>query len=438
MAAGTTYIHGSPIKNAVYALIALFLALPCALVLEDIFAGHRALPLVGIIKLSFFVVVVGTFLLKAVRNLVRRGPVVSITDDGLTDLRISPDMIPWSAVTAVALSSPRRTNFVRLSLEPEFERRYAGSYMRRLDRACGYTGAAVRPQGLKTTSAELLAAITTHRDNFAASLAPCEAGIPARSEPRPAGAPVQRTRPYATAALFGVLAALFAAEVHFAPPGETASRLSPQTLVRLGGMSRGLVDAGQWWRLLTAPLLHASLSHLLLNGLALVLGGYHFERLLGRRWFFLVFAGSALAGVTASYLLNDSNAVTVGASGGIMGLCVAAVVVAFMHPPAARAGIALLAVRIIIPTLIPPAGGAGALRVDYAAHIGGALGGLAIGLLAASVWDRAMLRPKRNAAALYAGLVYAGLSCASLVLADVSRSSAMPPRIAQLPDGRTW
>jgi hypothetical protein len=61
------------------------------------------------------------------------------------------------------------------------------------------------------------------------------------------------------------------------------------------------VATGEWWRLLTAPFLHAGLWHVGINMIALwVLGGL-LEPLLGRWRFVSVYLVSALAGAVASY-----------------------------------------------------------------------------------------------------------------------------------------
>ncbi len=202
----------------------------------------------------------------------------------------------------------------------------------------------------------------------------------------------ERGPPVATIALVLVLAGAFLVEIGFSNAGlhGGAGVLKPDlaTLDRLGALDKRLVlDQGQWWRLLTAPLLHGGVEHILLNSFALLLISPRLEKLIGSGWYAADFAVSALAGGLLSLALNPMSLVSVGASGGIMGLFTSAVVASYHLPPGSgmRMGLQGDALRVLVPTLIPalliPLSGGSQNGIDVAAHLGGALGGLAVGLV---------------------------------------------------------
>src|SRR4029077_10741737 len=119
-----------------------------------------------------------------------------------------------------------------------------------------------------------------------------------------------------------ILAAIFAAEIMFGV-GDTDWLKQPTlaTLLAFGGlMGEVVIESGEWYRLLTAPLLHGGIEHILLNGVALGLAGYVLEPLIGRAWFAAVFVVGALCGALFSLLLNSDVIISVGASGAVMAL----------------------------------------------------------------------------------------------------------------------
>ncbi|MBR1217188.1 rhomboid family intramembrane serine protease [Bradyrhizobium sp. U87765 SZCCT0131] len=215
--------------------------------------------------------------------------------------------------------------------------------------------------------------------------------------------------PVLTVAILAVLAAIFAAEIKFGL-GPLTGPLQPSiaTLVAMGGLARSLVFAGDWYRMLSAPFLHIDITHLLLNGLALFVAGRRYEHLVGRLWFGLVYAAGAVCGSVGSLLFNDAMIVSVGASGAITGLF-AAMLVTSRHFPAGplRTALQMTAIYVLIPALLPLTGVLNGKKVDYGAHFGGAIGGVAVGLLILAVWSSASPLPggRRIAAAIASACV---------------------------------
>ena len=141
--------------------------------------------------------------------------------------------------------------------------------------------------------------------------------------------------------------------------------------------------------MLTAAWLHASPSHLIGNGLILLLTGLWLERLLGRAWFTAVYAVSAVGGSAASVLMNPSGPVSVGASGAIMGLLGAAFVCSFHVAAHENKGkMRFWTLRLMVPALIPSSG-----HIDYSGHFGGVLAGVAIGYVLQFVCPRPRTGP---------------------------------------------
>lgn len=198
--------------------------------------------------------------------------------------------------------------------------------------------------------------------------------------------------PVSTLLLIAILVAVFAVEVHLAPPGEDKG-LSPYTQIMVGGLTGNLAHAGQWYRLLSSAFLHANPRHLIMNAIALGLVGYALERIVGHAWVVCIFAMGAVCGGLASVLMLPSSTVTVGASGGIMALLGALYMTSFRVPRSpARWRIQSKAIYFGVPGLIPHHA-TGSLQTNYAAHFGGAIFGILIGGLLLAGWESFSTRP---------------------------------------------
>ncbi|MGQ0680750.1 rhomboid family intramembrane serine protease [Bradyrhizobium sp.] len=236
---------------------------------------------------------------------------------------------------------------------------------------------------------------------------------------RAAVATAPPTFPILTTALLAVLCAVFSAEIVFGI-GPWTKLLEPSitTLVTFGALTKNLVvQSGEWYRLLSAPFLHVDAGHLAMNAVALYLAGRALEGLIGRAWFGAVYAVSALTGSLLSLVINPVSIVAAGASGAIMGLFAAALVISMHFPPGAiRMSLQMNATYVLIPSLLPLFGALKGQKVDYAAHFGGTLGGVLIALLILVIWSPAEAWPRfRRAAAAVAiasaaALIYPAIS----------------------------
>ena len=170
-------------------------------------------------------------------------------------------------------------------------------------------------------------------------------------------------------------------------------------LVELGGSVGYAIDpqndlvgiaAGQYWRLFTAMFLHANLIHLGLNAYALYLFGRTVESELGRMRFALIYLSSGLFASAVSYALSDPNGVAIGASGAIFGVFGAFFAYNFRrrHQALAAARIQQMVVLLAINLFL----GFSVSGIDWRAHVGGFIGGLAAGFAAEGTGDLARRR----------------------------------------------
>lgn len=220
--------------------------------------------------------------------------------------------------------------------------------------------------------------------------------------------------PWLTLALLGVLVAIFALEIQFAVQSSSGLSLSPASLFAFGGLSRSAVlSGGEWYRLFTAPLLHANLPHIVGNGVALVWGGWLLERLVGRLWFFAFFSVGALGGSLLSLAVMPANMISVGASGALMGLFAALFVGSFRLASGSdgRVRLQVNSLRILIPSLLPLFSSTSIGHIDYGAHFGGALSGAAMAALLLKHWPQTarlpQLRPVAIGIAASGGILFA-------------------------------
>jgi membrane associated rhomboid family serine protease len=130
------------------------------------------------------------------------------------------------------------------------------------------------------------------------------------------------------------------------------------------------VHHGQWYRLLTAPFLHANIEHILFNMVTLAIVGSPVEAELGKARFIVLYLLSALGGSVASYLLSSANELGVGASGAIFGLMGAYFVLARRRGWEIGNILALIVLNLVI--------GFASTTIDWRAHLGGMITGAVV------------------------------------------------------------
>ena len=167
----------------------------------------------------------------------------------------------------------------------------------------------------------------------------------------------------------GILIAVFVAQVAVGPD----SSIEAAALVK----SR-VIDGGEWWRIVTSGLMHGSVLHILFNGMALYSLGRVLVALVSPSLLSFVFLFTVVTGSLASLWVGPGQA-SVGASGGILG-CLGFLLVVTLKFKASLPG--YLRANLIQSTLVVSIFGLlGNQFIDNAAHGGGLLGGLVLGLL---------------------------------------------------------
>ena len=142
---------------------------------------------------------------------------------------------------------------------------------------------------------------------------------------------------------------------------------------------RGALAAGQWWRLLTAHVVHLDIRHALLNSLGLALVWALFAREYSPRQWVLIVLGAMLA-IDAGLWLCDSTVLWyVGSSGALHGAMVAGALAQVRHGE--RTGwvlVGLLAVKLAYEHWLGALPLSGNDPVVVSAHLYGVVGGAAV------------------------------------------------------------
>lgn len=136
------------------------------------------------------------------------------------------------------------------------------------------------------------------------------------------------------------------------------------------GLQGTAVADGEWYRLLTGGFLHAGLLHLGFNMFALFILGRLLEPAIGTPRFVALYFASLLAGAFGALALSDPITTTVGASGAVFGLFGAAFVIARGR------GLDAIASELGFLLLINLAFTFGVSGISIGGHLGGLAGGL--------------------------------------------------------------
>ena len=177
-----------------------------------------------------------------------------------------------------------------------------------------------------------------------------------------------------TMMLLVVIAIVFGFEVM------TGAFYSDEAMVRLGAIVPGLLQRGEWWRLLAAMFLHGGWLHWATNSWALYQLGMLYESLFGSPRFAFIYFASGICASIASSLYQHGPAV--GASGAIFGILGAFIFSIrrspqYRHQPWTRGLTGQLIFWIVVNIGI----GLYFPFIDNVAHMGGLATGLLLGFL---------------------------------------------------------
>lgn len=149
-------------------------------------------------------------------------------------------------------------------------------------------------------------------------------------------------------------------------------------LIPWGACERSLVLNGEWWRLLSATLLHSGILHLAFNMFALYQIGAMVEPLLGKSRYLSAYLISGLTGSLLSVWWH-ANTASVGASGaifGINGLFLALLTTNLIKKKVRMQLLQSMGIFIGLNLMLGLKEG-----IDGAGHLGGLIGGLLIGYI---------------------------------------------------------
>jgi membrane associated rhomboid family serine protease len=130
-----------------------------------------------------------------------------------------------------------------------------------------------------------------------------------------------------------------------------------------------LVDT-EPWRLLTSAFTHVQIFHIFSNLFMLYVVGPPLEQMLGRLRFALLYLLSALGGGVAVWLLGSPFSATLGASGAVLGLVGALLVISRARGLDVTWIIAYVAITAVISFTIP--------NISWEGHLGGFVTGAAL------------------------------------------------------------
>jgi Uncharacterized membrane protein (homolog of Drosophila rhomboid) len=150
-----------------------------------------------------------------------------------------------------------------------------------------------------------------------------------------------------------------------------------QTLLLMGAKTNDLVQAGQWWRLITPIFLHIGIFHIFMNGFTLLYVGQILEPMVGHWRFFLIYMLSGIMGNLASFAFGANNAISAGASTSLFGMFAAFLALGVIYREnrflreLGKSFLGLIAINLLMDLTMS--------GIDIWGHVGGAIGGLFLG-----------------------------------------------------------
>lgn len=146
-------------------------------------------------------------------------------------------------------------------------------------------------------------------------------------------------------------------------------------LIEFGARVTPLLQAGQWWRLITPVFIHIGIAHLAINSITLYFLGMYIEELFGHWRMLVIYLLSAISGNLASAIFLP-NTISAGASTALFGLFGAFLMLgdSFRTNPAirqlSRQFLILVALNVVMDLALP--------GIDISGHLGGLLGGFLV------------------------------------------------------------
>ncbi len=208
----------------------------------------------------------------------------------------------------------------------------------------------------------------------------------------------------------------------------TANGSAGDLLTLLGGKITYFILIGQYWRLITPVLLHASIAHIGFNMYALYAIGSQLESNYGHGRYLALYLLAGLGGNVASMLMTP--AISVGASTAIFGLIAAEGVFIYQNRALfgsrARGMLTNIAVIVVINLVLGLSPG-----IDNWGHLGGMIAGLIFGweagplLAVEGSWPHLKLVDRRGMTQATIGAVVVLVFCALAIAASYARYASL-------------
>lgn len=149
-------------------------------------------------------------------------------------------------------------------------------------------------------------------------------------------------------------------------------------LLKWGADYRPLTTGGQWWRLVTSMFLHGGLMHIVGNMFGLFFVGLYLEPVLGKAKYLFAYMVTGIVGSITSIWWHVAT-VSVGASGAIFGLfgVFLSLLLLKVFPEEVKKQMLITTLVLVGYNLVFGLTGG----IDNAAHMGGLVSGLLIGLI---------------------------------------------------------
>lgn len=210
----------------------------------------------------------------------------------------------------------------------------------------------------------------------------------------------RRAQPWITYVLIAANIAMFGVEL---ASGASAIGPTPQQMIELGGNFAPVTLHGEWWRLLSSMFLHYGAIHIGMNMICLYQARV-VEQLYGKLGYVAIYLVAGLLGGVAS-LARTTNAVSAGASGAVFGVFGAFGAFLLLRRAAmaddvwrktTRQIVTFIAINLVYGMSVP--------GIDMSAHIGGLIGGFAVGALLLAGKSSEAQRTVRSVIATVAGV----------------------------------
>jgi rhomboid protease GluP len=154
-------------------------------------------------------------------------------------------------------------------------------------------------------------------------------------------------------------------------------------LLHAGALNGELLQAGEWWRIVTSQFLHVYFLHLVFNIASLLLLGMRLERELGSLRFALLYLISGSIGQLVGVMAAPALVVISGASQAVMGLAGATIFNFLRRREAGNFQLVILLIVVGITATLDIAA-SGSIK---AGHLGGLCAGVGLGWILSPVRD---------------------------------------------------